>query len=121
MPKQGQTHLDAQQPRPSELPEWLKTQPPTNLQSTAPLLLSLLQKYNRRLMPPEARLKALAFLKPATDEILKLLREKYLHKPLPLAEKARGHADMCLQFLNELSCGYKIVVMLTCACNFSTS
>ncbi len=115
MPKQGQTHLDAQQPRPSELPEWLKTQPPTNLQSTAPLLLSLLQKYNRRLMPPEARLKTLVLLKPAADEILKLLRDRYQHKPLPLAEKARGHADMCLQFLNELSCGYKIIVtdMLT--------
>jgi hypothetical protein len=115
MPKQGQTHLDAQQPRPSELPEWLKTQPPTNLQSTAPLLLSLLQKYNRRLMPPEARLKTLVLLKPSTDEVLKLLREKYQHKPLPLAEKARSHADMCLQFLYELSCGYKIIVteMLT--------
>jgi len=58
MPKQGQAHLDAGQPRPSELPEWLNTQPAANLQSTAPLLLNLLQKYNRRLMPLEARLKA---------------------------------------------------------------
>ncbi len=110
MPKQGQGHLDAQQPRPSELYEWLKTQPAANLQSTAPLLLDLLQKYNRRLMPPEARLKALTLLKPAIDKILKLLREKYQDKSLPLTEKARGHSDMCLQFLDELSCGYKIIV-----------
>jgi hypothetical protein len=110
MPKQGQGHLDAQQPRPSELYEWLKTQPAANLQSTAPLLLDLLQKYNRRLMPPEARLKALTLLKPAIDKVLKLLREKYQDKSLPLTEKARGHSDMCLQFLDELSYGYKITV-----------
>ena len=110
MPKQGQSHLDAQQPRPSELSEWLKAQPATSLQSTAPELLNLLQKYNRRLMPPEARLKALTLLKPAIDMVLKLLREKYQEKSLPLTEKARGHSDMCLQFLDELSCGYKIIV-----------
>ncbi len=113
MPKQGQAHLDAQQPRPSELSDWLKAQPATNLQSTAPLLLNLLQKYNRRLMPPEARLKALTLLKPAIDMVLKLLREKYQDKSLPLTEKARGHSDMCLQFLDELSCGYKIIVTET--------
>ena len=110
MPKQGQGHLDAQQPRPSELSDWLKAQPAINLQSTAPLLLDLLQKYNRRLMPPEARLKALSHLKPAIESVLKLLREKYQDKSLPLTEKARGHSDMCLQFLDELSCGYKITV-----------
>jgi hypothetical protein len=110
MPKQGQAHLDARQPRPSELSEWLKAQPATNLQSTAPLLLDLLQKYNRRLMPLEARLKALTLLKPAINEVLKLLREKYYYKPLPLAERAQVQANMCLQFLDEMSCGYKIVV-----------
>jgi hypothetical protein len=110
MPKQGQTHLDAQQPRPSELHEWLKAQPTANLQSTAPLLLNLLQKYNRRLMPPEARLKTLTLLKPVIDEVLKLLREKYNYKPLPLVEKAQAQANMSLQFLDEMSCGYKIIV-----------
>jgi len=115
IPEQGQTHLDAQQPRPSELEEWLKAQPATNLQETAPLLLSLLQKYNRRLMPTELRLNTLMLLKPATDEVLKLLREKYHYRPLPLTEKAQGQAKMCLQFFDELSCGYKIIVteMLT--------
>ena len=115
MPEQGQTHLDAQQPRPSELEEWLKAQPATNLQETAPLLLDLLQKYNRRLMPTELRFKTLILLKPATDKVLKLLREKYHYRPLPLVEKAQGQAEMCLQFLDELSCAYKIVVteMLT--------
>ena len=110
LPKQGQAHLDAQQPRPSELSEWLKAQPAANLQSTAPLLLNLLEKYNRRLMPPETRLKALILLKPAVDDVLKLLREKYQNKSLPLVEKARDHANMCLQYLDELSCGYKIIV-----------
>lgn len=110
LPKQGQTHLDAQQPRPSELSEWLKEQPPANLQSTAPLLLNLLQKYNRRLMPPEARLKALTLIKPVIDDVLQLLREKYQNKSLPLVEKARNHANMSLQFLDELSCGYKVIV-----------
>jgi hypothetical protein len=109
LPEQGRTHLDEGQPRPSELEEWLKTQPTANLQ-TAPLLLSLLQKYNRRLIPTEVRLKALIQLKPSIDEVLKLLRERYQHKPLPLVEKARGHADMCLEFLDELAFGYKIVV-----------
>ncbi len=110
MPKQGQAHLDAQQPRPSELSDWLKAQPAVNLQSTAPSLLNLLQKYNRRLMPPEARMRALTLLKPAIDKVLKLLREKYQDKSLPLTEKARDHSDVCLQFLDELSCGYKIIV-----------
>ncbi len=110
MPKQGQAHLDAHQPRPSELSEWLKAQPATDLQSTTPSLLNLLQKYNRRLMPLEARFKALSLLNPAIDSVLKLLREKYQNKPLPLTEKTHGHANTCLQFLDELSCGYKIIV-----------
>jgi hypothetical protein len=111
IPKQGQTHLDKGQPRPSELQEWLKIQPVTDLKSTAPLLLGLLQKYNRRLMPPEVRLETLTLLEPTIKEVLKLLREKFHYKPLPLSEKAQGQTNMCLQFIDELSYGYKIIVI----------
>ena len=110
MPQQGQTQLDAQQPRPSELPEWLEGQSTSNSRTQMPLLLELLKKYNRRLMPADVRLKTLLLLQPAIDKVLKSLREKYRYESLPLSEKTRDHANMCLEFLDELASGYKIII-----------
>lgn len=110
IPQQGQGHLDANQPRPSELPAWLEAHPVSDAQTNVPELLSLLQTYNRRLMPLEARIKAHGHLHSAVDKVLKILRERYQNESLPLPEKARQQANLCLQFLDELAAGYKIII-----------
>jgi hypothetical protein len=110
IPSQGQGYLEANQPRPSELPAWLEAQSSASLQTLTPELLSLLQKYNRRVMPAPARFKALTQFQPVTDAVLKYLREKYQTESLPLRPRAREHANTCLQLLDELGFGYKIVV-----------
>lgn len=110
IPQQGQGHLDANQPRPSELPAWLEEHPVSDAQTNVSELLSLLQTYNRRLMPLEARIKAHDHLHTAIKKALKMLRERYQNESLPLPEKARNHANLCLQFLDELAAGHKIIV-----------
>lgn len=110
IPQKGQGHLDVNQPRPSELPAWLAAHPVTDAQTNVQELLVLLQTYNRRLMPLDARIKAQDHLQDAVDKVLKFLRERYQNESLPLPEKARLQANLCLQFLDELAAGYKIIV-----------
>lgn len=110
IPNQGQGYLEGNQPRPSELPAWLEEQSSVSLQTLTPELLLLLQKYNRRVMPAPARYKALTQFQPTMGAVLKYLRERYQTESLPLGPKAREHANICLQFLDELGFGYKIVV-----------
>ena len=110
IPSQEQGYLEANQPRPSELPAWLEAQSSANLQSLTPELLLLQQKYNRRVIPAPARFKALTQFQPITAIVLKFLRDKYQTESLPLRPRAREHANTCLQFLDEQGFGYKVVV-----------
>jgi len=110
IPLKGQGHLDANQPRPSELPAWLEANPVSDAHTNVNELLSLIQTYNRRVMPLEARIKAHTLLRAAIIKALELLRERYQGESLPLPEKARNQANICLQFLDELAAGDKIII-----------
>lgn len=110
IPQKGKGHLDANQPRPSELPAWLAAHPVTDAQTNVQEILELLQTYNRRLMPLEARIKAVGHLQLSVEKILKILRERYQNQSLPLPEKTRQQANLSLQFLDEMAAAYKIIV-----------
>lgn len=110
LPEQQQTDTNDLQPRPSALAAWIAAQPAINLQSTAPLLLKLLQEYNRCEMPAAIRLKAMITLQPMVDNIVEQLRGYYQNESLPLRKNAREQADLAAQFLDETAIAYKLAI-----------
>ncbi len=110
LPAQTQNDPSTLKPQPSELNAWMNTQPTINIQTTAPLVLSLLQQYNRCTMPAPVRLKALMTLQPVIDQLLEQLLKNYQYESLPLHKSAQIHANMALKFLDEITFGYKIII-----------
>ncbi|MDT8385506.1 MAG: hypothetical protein RRB22_13950 [Gammaproteobacteria bacterium] len=109
LPEQ-QTDAGGLQPQPAALSAWVAAQPTINAQSTAPLLLALLQRYNRCQLPAATRLRAAIILQPVVDHTIKQLRNYYQNESLPLRSNARAQADLAAQLLDETAFAYKRVV-----------
>lgn len=110
LPAKTQSDPSVLKPQPSALNAWLNAQPTINIQTTAPLLLSLLQQYNRCTMPAAVRLKSLIALQPTVEKLLQQLLKGYQHEPQPLPKSAQIQANMALKFLDEVAIGYKTIV-----------
>jgi len=102
--------MNALQPRPGALAAWIAAQPTINLQSTAPLIFTLLQSYNRCKMPAVARLKAMITLQPVIDNIVEQLHNYYQNESLPLQKNTRARANITARFLDETAFAYKATV-----------
>ncbi|HEC19086.1 MAG TPA: hypothetical protein ENI97_07045 [Gammaproteobacteria bacterium] len=110
LPETQQTDTNVLQPRPSALAAWLAGQSTLDNKDNASVVFSILQAYNRCVMPAAVRLKAMLTLQPAIDEIVKKLRSSYQNEALPLRKGARAQANMAARFLDETACAYKRVV-----------
>ena len=110
LPKLTQTDAQTLRPKPAELGAWIDAQPTINVQSTAPLLIALLQSYNRCALPAAIRLKAAIILQPVIDRVVKQLRIYYQNESLPLRKSARTQAGAVTQLLDETTFAYKRVV-----------
>lgn len=110
LPKLTQTDAGTLQPQPSALNAWIESHPTINAQSTAPLLLALLQSYNRCALPAAIRLKAAITLQPVTDHVVNQLRNYYQNESLPLRKGARSQANLVSQLLDETAFAYKRVI-----------
>jgi hypothetical protein len=110
LPKQEQTDTDALRPRPSELAAWIKALPSITIEATGPLILAIMQHYNRCHMPAAVRLKSLITLQGIVDKLLELLRGRYQNEALPLKSAYRDQADMASRLLDEMAMGFKLVV-----------
>jgi hypothetical protein len=110
LPEQQQTDPDALRPRPSELAAWIKALPAINIESTAPLLLAIVQNYNRCKIPAAVRLKSLITLHATVEQLLELLRNRYQHEALPLPAGSREQADLARQLLDEMALGFKLTI-----------
>lgn len=110
LPKQTQTDAATLHPQPAALDAWIKALPAITIQSTAPLLLALLQSYNRCKLPAAVRLKASITLQPLVDQLIKQLQNHYQNESLPLRPKARAQANLASRLLDEAAFAYKRVV-----------
>jgi hypothetical protein len=110
LPKQTQTDIATLHPHPAALDAWIKALPAITVQSTAPLLLALLQSYNRCKLPAAVRLKASITLQPLVDQLIQQLHNHYQNESLPLRPKARAQADLASRLLDEATFAYKRVV-----------
>lgn len=110
LPKLEQTDASILQPQPAAIGAWIDAHPTINAQATAPLLLTLLQNYNRCTLLPATRLKTTITLQPAIDDVIRQLRNYYQNESLPLRKNARTQADLASQLLDETACAYKLVI-----------
>lgn len=110
LPELTQTDASTLQPQPAALSAWIDAQPIINAQSTAPLLLTLLQNYNRCELPTAMRFKAAITLQPVVDGVVKQLRNYYQNESLPLLKSSRKQANLVTQILDEAAIAYKRVV-----------
>lgn len=110
LPEITQNDANTLQPQPAALAAWIDALPNINAQTTAPLLITLLQSYNQCDMPAAMRLKASITLQPVVDHTIKQLRAYYQNESLPLRKTARSQADTAVLLLNQLSYSYKRVV-----------
>lgn len=93
------------------LQTWLNSLPLANTVEAAQQLLGVVRRGNRTVLGAPLRHSAIELLRPPVDALIETLKSRYLGAALPLAPRNRVHAVTVHELLEEMSYGYKILLI----------
>lgn len=97
--------------RPRQVKEWLEALPLANAFESARKLADALVASRAVRLSEEARLRFLGQYRGTIHALLPSLKQEYVGRPLPLAERPKQAAHLAREVLTELVNGYKLVLM----------
>ena len=96
--------------RPRQLAQWAQELPIGNTTLATHQMLEKLRSLNRSRYTCKERLQLHNCLRPAFSELLHAIRQPLRQASIPLDRKQQYSANLLQQLLEEMACGYKLVV-----------